>query len=217
MVCAYVSLYCFEIRGNFLFRKSETGKSNFTHWQLLVPKEKWKEVFQHLHDHRTGGHLGTKKTYEKIQFAFFWSCMREVMEYFYKICDDCAARKPALKHHRAPLKQYLVGCPLERIGIDILGPLPKTSRGNMYVLVIGDYFTKWTEAFAIADQEAKAVALLLVEEFICRFGVPHQLHSDKGTNFESQLVQQVCKLLDIDKTCTISREGTSEWWYGKMI
>ena len=44
-----------EIRGNLLFRKSETGKPNFTHWQLLVPKEKWKEVFQHLHDNRTFG------------------------------------------------------------------------------------------------------------------------------------------------------------------
>ena len=199
-----------EIRGNLLFRKSETGKSRSPQWQLLVPKAKWKEVLQHLHDHRTGGHLGTKKTLEKIQHAFFWPHMRETVENFCKSCDDCAARKPALKHHRAPLKQYLVGCPLERIAIDILGPLPKTSRGNIYVLVIGDYFTKWTEAFAIPDQEAKTVARVLVEEFICRFGVPRQLHSDKGTNFESQLFQQVCKLLDIDKTRTTSRRPQSD-------
>eukprot|EP00731_Ephydatia_muelleri_P008795 Em0004g1133a len=74
--------------------------------------------------------------------------------------------------------------PLQRVAMDIMGPLPETSRGNKYILVIADYFTKWSEAYPIPNMEAITVAKCLVNEFICRFGVPEQLHSDQGRNFE---------------------------------
>ena len=86
--------------------------------------------------------------------------------------------------------------------MDILGPLPLTPRENQYVLVVTDYFTKWTESYAIPDQTAPTVAEKLVAEFISRYGVPRQLHSDQGTNFESKVMAEVCKLLDIEKTRT---------------
>ena len=86
--------------------------------------------------------------------------------------------------------------------MDILGPLPLTPRGNRYVLVVTEYFTKWTESYAIPNQEAETVAEKLVSEFVCRFGVPRELHSDQGTNFESKVMTEVCKLLDIEKTRT---------------
>ena len=85
-----------EVRGSLLFRKCEGGKTNSPHWQLLVPKGRWKEVFKHLHDHRTGGHLGVAKTLEKIQMAFYWLRMHSVVENLCRMCDPCAARKPTL-------------------------------------------------------------------------------------------------------------------------
>ena len=91
---------------------------------------------------------------------------------------------------------------MERIAIDILGPLPETPRKNKFILVVSDYFTKWTESYPIPNQEATTVAEKLVSEFICRFGVPRQLHSDQGTNFESKVFAEVCRLLDIEKTRT---------------
>ena len=64
--------------------------------------------------------------------------------------------------------------------MDILGPLPESATGNSCVLVIGDYFTKWMEVYPIPNQEAITVVNKLVNEFICRFSVPRQLHSDQG-------------------------------------
>jgi len=98
--------------------------------------------------------------------------------------------------------QYVVGAPMERLAMDILGPLPLTPRGNKFVLVVTDYFTKWTESYVIPNQEATTVAEKLVSEFVCRFGVPREIHSDQGSNFESKVMTAVCKLLDIDKTRT---------------
>jgi len=107
-----------------------------------------------------------------------------------------------VKKRRAPLKQYVVVAPIERIAIDILGPPPETSRKNTFILVVSDYFTKWSESYPIPNQEATTVAEKLASEFICRFSVPLKLQSDQGTSFESKVFAEVCKLLDIEKTHT---------------
>ena len=80
---------------------------------------------------------------------------------------------------------------MERIAIDILGPLPETPRKNKFVLVVTDYFTRWTESYPIPNQEATTVAEKLVSEFICRFGVHRELHSDQETNFESRVFAEI--------------------------
>ena len=70
--------------------------------------------------------------------------------------EEGPRRKP-----KGPLKLY-VGTPMERIAVDIMGPSPVTKQGNKYLLVAMDYFTKWPEAYALPDQEAKTVATVLV-------------------------------------------------------
>ncbi len=66
-----------------------------------------------------------------------------------------------------------------------MGPLPESAAGNKYILVTGDYFTRWMEAYPIPNQEAITVATKLVNELFCRFSIPEQLHSDQGRQFES--------------------------------
>ena len=97
-----------------------------------------------------------------------------------------------------------VSRPMQRIAMDIVGPFPETRRGNRYILVIGDYFTKWKEAFPIKDMEAATVARCLVDEVIrfCRLGVPDTIHTDQGKNFDSALIKEICELLGIKKTRT---------------
>ena len=100
------------------------------------------------------------------------------------------------------LKIYNVGYPMERVAVDVLGPLPKTESGNEYIFIAQDYFTMWVEAFALPNQQATTVAEVLVNQFFCRFGVPMELHSGQGRNFESAACQETCKLLQITKTKT---------------
>ena len=83
-----------------------------------------------------------------------------------RICLECGAKKSWEKKRRSLLQQYVVGAPYG--AMDILGPLPLTPRGNRYVLLVADYFTKWTESYSIPNQEAATVAEKLVSEFVCR-------------------------------------------------
>ena len=70
-------------------------------------------------------------------------------------------------------------------------PPPATDHDNKYKLVILDYFTKWTESYAMLNQEAVTVANVAVCVFISRFGVLRQLHTDQGPNFKSKLFQEM--------------------------
>ena len=92
------------------------------------------------------------------------------------------------------MQSIKTGYPLERIQIDILGPLAETNRGNKYVAVVVDMYTKWPEAYALPNQEADTVAQAVMDNFVCRFGCPHGVLSDQGRNFESRLFRGLCDL-----------------------
>ena len=117
-------------------------------------------------------------------------------------CDSSGVIKTPPKTAWAPLGNMTAGAPLDRLATDILGPLPETERGNQYILVVTDPFTKWVEVFAIPDWKATTCARLILNEVIARFGCPYDLHSDQGWNYESQLFAELCKLLEIRKTRT---------------
>lgn len=95
-----------------------------------------------------------------------------------------------------------IGYPGERMAMDIVGHFPVTERGNKYILVVCDYFTKWTEKIPISNQEAQTGARVLASEVICRYGAPVQLHADQGRNFVSTQMKELCDLLETKKTRT---------------
>ena len=114
-------------------------------------------------------------------------------------CLTCAMCKPRPRP-KAPLHPIPSGNPMQRIHIDIIGPLPRSRRGNRYILTVQCSFTKWAEAYAIPNQRATTCARVLVKNWICRYGVPDSIHSDQRRNFESQVFEEMCHLLNINKT-----------------
>ena len=124
------------------------------------------------------------------------------MKLWCESCEDCACRKAPTPKRRAPLHSIRVGNPMQLVAIDIMGLFPVTSNGNQYVLVVGDYFTRWIEAYAIPNQGAETVAKKLTEEMFFRFSPPEQLHPDQRRQFEGHIVAQICKMLGIKKTRT---------------
>lgn len=150
----------------------------------------------------TSGHLGIKKTLSKVQSRYFWYQLRNDVKKWCTKCDICVSKKNPPKKYKAPLIAFNVGAPFERIALDILGPLPLTKQGHKYLLVIGDFFSKWLDAIPLKNQEATTVPKKLEERIVSIFGVPLSIHSDQGSNFESDVFREFCKLLGITKTRT---------------
>ena len=95
-----------------------------------------------------------------------------------------------------------VGMPWERIGVDITGPHPKSRNGYKYILTVTDYFSKWADAFPIRNQEATTVARVLVDRVFSYMGMPIQILTDRGSNFESQLFEELLRCLHVDHVRT---------------
>ena len=118
-------------------------------------------------------------------------------------CIVCNSRKSSPMKNRAHLQlSFAADRPLQRIPMDIIGPLPVTPWGNWYILVIGDCFTKWNEAFHLAYIESSSIARVVVNECICRFCIPDTIHTNQGWNFESGLIRNICQLLGVKKIRT---------------
>ena len=106
-------------------------------------------------------------------------------------CKKCIESKTSSARHQAPLQPMVISAPFTFWAMDYLGPLPETARGNKHKLVVGDHCTKWCEAFLTQDQKVQTVANILVLRLFSHFGPPQILHSDQGTNFESNLIKRV--------------------------
>lgn len=80
------------------------------------------------------------------------------------------------------------------MAIDLTGPLDLTSRGNRWILVVTDHFTRWSEGIALPDATAPTVARALEERIFAPFGLPEVLHSDRGRQFEGELMTELCAI-----------------------
>ncbi|VDI64717.1 Hypothetical predicted protein [Mytilus galloprovincialis] len=191
-----------ELRDGLIYRRFEDPATKIVKMQAIIPLSERKKVLQFSHDDKCSAHLGIHKTLAKIRQSYYWPGLQNDVRTYINGCDKCAKRKSPQKSKRAPMALVEANGPMERIATDILGELPETESGNKYILVVSDYYTKWTESFAMPNMEAKTVAKIIVEEVIVRFGVPHWIHSDQGRQFESLLFQEMCCILNIKKTRT---------------
>ena len=172
-------------------------------WKMATPHNLINLVLTHVHDSKMAGHLGITKTWGKAKRAsFIWPGMRSEVERWVRRCVICQQRKPPPHSKRAKLVTYQVGVPWERVAADVAGPFPTTRNGNRYILVVQDYCTKWVEVFAMPDQTAETVATLIVDNVVARFGVFRELFTDQGSNFQSQLMREICRLLGISRART---------------
>ena len=190
-----------SIIGGMLYRKWVSDELQETKFQLIVPEILQVDILKNYHDIPSAGHLGSEKMLSRIQEHFYWPAMKDRIESYCNQCDVCQSRKSS-RLTRAPLGQDPVSEPMEKVSIDVLGPLPLSRRSNRFILVISDCFTKWTEAVALPDQEASTVAAAFVNTFVSRFGAPLLLLSDGGSNFESKLFKEMCSILQIEKVKT---------------
>ncbi|PIK59483.1 Retrovirus-related Pol polyprotein from transposon [Apostichopus japonicus] len=142
----------------------------------------------------------------RVQSRFYWAGYHKDIERWCRQCENALQGRVQLNLIEHVCKSS-GRSPMERVAMDILGPLPVTDTG-IYLCV--GLLTKWTEAYAIPNQEAVTVARVFVEQFVLRFGVPLQLHTDQGRNFESNLFKELAQLLGIDKTRTTAFHPQSD-------
>ena len=179
------------LQGNRL--KEENGKLYIEKKEKLLRillENEIESVLYMTHDHPTGGHLGRDAVYNKIKERFYWKGMKEDIENYIRTYEKCQRRGGIT--NRTYLNPIKVKQAFDTIGIDFVGPLNRTRKGNKYILVLTEYLTKWPEAKALKEATAEKVAEFLYKEIICRHGCPRKIISDRGSHFVNEVIMRLC-------------------------
>jgi hypothetical protein len=176
---------CFYTKNGVLMRKyrppSEPANEQWqVIHQIIVPKIYQNEVLNIAHDSPMGGHLGVRKTRDKIWKHFWWPTLTKDVSDYCRTCHVCQMiGKPNQGPPIAPLKPIpAFEEPFSRVIIDCVGPLPKTKSGHEYLLTIMCASTRFPEAIPLRNIKAASIAKALIKFFyICRSTKIHSIRS----------------------------------------
>ena len=185
---------CFLNDGIVWFIPAKSSKNEAV---LLTPTTMVPTILANAHGHKLSGHWAAERTLQRIGASYYWSTMSRDVTEFIRNCGPCQhANRPPKNAALTPWPA--TSKPNERVHIDLFGPL----RGDpiyKYVAVITDAFSKWTEVVPLPDKEATTVAKAVFEEWMCRRGLMIQIISDGGKEFANNLLDELCKLMNVDK------------------
>jgi hypothetical protein len=169
-------------------------------YRLVVPaKERQKLI---IDIHTTVGHGGVDKVLYVAHQSYYWPGMDREIQNQVKSCFHCQLTKGKPARDKAPFQPTLVQEPFERIAMDISGPYHQSKHGYRFILAIIDYFSKYTVLIPLKRIDAETVAIKTFKYWIAIFGAPQVIHTDRGSNFESELFREQCALMGIHKTRT---------------
>ena len=148
-----------------------------------MPRRLRRSLFEMTHAGKLASHLGSQRTYLQLKAVYYWPGLKSDVIKWCRECEICAQCKGPPTRRHGTLQKVITGAPLDIVAVDILFGLPQTQDGNN-IFWCSDYFTKWACAFALPDAEASTCMRAMYDGFFAQFGLPCQLHSDLGRNFE---------------------------------
>ena len=189
-----------EVREGVLCRWKINSRNKVL--QIVIPNALRRDIMYYCHGHQTSGHFGKRRSMERLARRYYWPGMSGDLIRWITTCPECCINKPGPGMGKLPLSQELFGVRFARVAVDIISGFKTTPDGNTCMMVITDYYTKYTRVFPLRDHKAATCARAFVRGWVLYLGVPLIMHSDQGREFESDLWQEMCHYLAICKTRT---------------
>ena len=178
-------------------------KDKDTFWRIVIPEKMIPILLQYFHADVNFHHQGINRMEQIIRPRYYWKGLREDIKFTVQQCPHCREARDKLDEKQTgkfiPIEAAYT---FEMVCMDIVGPLPVTSSENRYLLTIIDRFTRFTMAIPLPEISATAVARAFVNSWIYLFGAPEKVLTDNGTQFTSEVMQAVHKILGIKQLLT---------------
>lgn len=175
----------YEIRNGLLYRRC---KDNLL---FRMPRSMRKSILVSAHD--LNGHQSVDKTVSHILQDYWFPRLRRYVRQHIHMCLECLMMKTPRGRRPGLLHPMPVGRrPFEIVHADHIGPFVTCHKGNKYVLVLVDNFTKFVCLFAAEDTSALCT-LAKVQNFVSQYGLPRRLITDRGTCFTSRVFTEYCE------------------------
>ena len=179
-------------------------KGNKVTLQLVIPEGFREKVLRLAHETLLTGHLGIKKTLDRVVSEFFWPGVCGDVARFCKSCDICQRTIQKGRVTKVPLgKMPLIDTPFKRVAVDIVGPIePRSDKKSRYILTMIDYATRYPEAVALPSIETERVAEALIAMF-SRVGIPSEMLMEHESRVTIEVMNEVSRLLSLQQLTTI--------------
>ena len=151
------------------------------------------------HYPRMAGHPSGSRVFQTLRRTFYWPSMALDAYNTVRQCSSCKREWISLRKHSNYLRLFPAQAPLEYVAIDILGPLPRTTSKQKYLLCITDRYPKMVRTVPLKNVTAATVATAFCEQWVLHYGSPVRLLSDNGGQFTSKFFQDICAILGTQK------------------
>lgn len=180
-----------DIKENFVLKGERLYRKVGDEIKWVVPKAARFQLCKLNHDDI--GHFGIDKTFSKISKDFWFPKMKRFVKKYVKSCLECAFGKEPSGPREGMLHSiHKVDKPFDTVHTDHLGPFVKSSKGNSYLLVLVDAFTKYCLIKPLRNLKTNLTVRSL-DEIFTTFSYPTRLISDQGSTFTSKDFEKYCK------------------------
>lgn len=160
-----------------------------TQWKLIVPESLREDVIISNHNPPTTGHSGIAKTLNRIRRYFYWPGMVADVRKFVLDCEYCQTSKIPNQNLRPLMGQMS----FQKLYVDLIGPFPRSKKGNIGIFIVLDHFSKFTFLKPLRKFCSRDIMKFMREDIFHCFGVPETLVSDNGSQFKSKEFNEFLK------------------------
>jgi hypothetical protein len=151
------------------------------------------ELMNEIHAGLCGSHIGSRPLLGKVfRQGFYWLKAASDAADLVQKCENCQKCARDQKQHSSLTQLIQPTWPLQRWGLDLLGPLPPAQGNLRYVVVAVEYFSKWIETKPLATITSVTIQKFFWQNIVCRFGVPKAITVDNGTQFDVEAFKEFC-------------------------
>jgi transposase InsO family protein len=189
-----------RVADEYLLDDEVLYRVNNNQCQICIPEQLRGDVLKQSHDVPASGHLGFKKTYQRLRARYFWLTMHKDLVEHIKFCPECVMNKPPRQIPREPLGELpLPNSVWQIVHMDIWTPgrAPPTKMGNNYVIAFVDSFSKFVVAYPIPNKSADTVAGIIVNDLFARYGPPEILVSDNAQEFVGAVLTRTLEVTGV--------------------
>jgi ribonuclease HI len=162
-----------------------------------LSRNEGQELMKEIHAGLCGAHIGSRPLLGKVfREGFYWPKAASNTADLVQKCENCQKCARDQKQPSSLTQLIQPTWPLQRWGLDLLGPLPPAQGNFKYVVVAVEYFSKWIEAKPLATITSATVQKFFWQNIVCRFGVPKAITVDNGTQFDAKTFKVFCDQID---------------------
>jgi transposase InsO family protein len=167
----------------------------------VIPEEQYKRIAA-VHNSNLG-HWGLAMTKKRLNDP---SVTDRMISEFIRQCPCCQV----MSRLRIPIKTHPFTCasynPFEVLHLDHIGPLRPDEKGNLFILVIIDAFSRWVELYPTKTTTAVESASCIFQHF-GRFGNAEVVHTDRGTAFHNELIEELLRMSGTEQSLTTANSS----------